>query len=261
MLWVVGLILVGVSVGLYFGGRRQKNRLFEMQSTETSTVKDIIETASSVGSEIGKGSFSQIVEVKGVGSCESPLSAELSGTPCLYYTMSVIRQYEELRTVTDSEGRRKTETYRGSETIASNSRSIPFTVNDGTGEITVDPSGAEFIAEKTFEEFKSEVREGASIGGFVFRSSSVGRGTTIGYTFTESAIPIGRDLYVLGEASDAGGRLSIRKPSEKGKRFIISLKREEELIDSAKGSSKGLRIGAVVALILGIACIVVNLFI
>ncbi len=263
MFWIIGIVLVAASAGLYFGSRGQKKKLFDMQSTETSTVKDITETASSVGNEIGKGSFSQIAEVKGIGSSDSPLSAELSGTPCLYYTMSVSRQYEERRTVTDSEGRRRTETHRGSEVVASNTRSVPFVLTDETGAITVDPSGAQFIAEKTFEEFKPEPRQGASIGNFIFNIavSSTGGRTTLGYTFTESAVPAGRPLYVLGEASDAGGSLSIRKPSEKGKRFIVSLKSEEELIDSAKGSAKGLLIGAVAALVLGIAAFLANIFI
>jgi hypothetical protein len=74
-----------------------------------------------------------------VGSCESPFSAELSGNSGSI-TRCLIRQYEELRTVTGIEGRGRRKLPQ-LENYCDNSRSIPFTLKRWDRRITVDPSG------------------------------------------------------------------------------------------------------------------------
>jgi len=65
---------------------------------------------------------------------------------------------------------------------------------------------------------------------------------------------VDRDIFVIGEAADADRTLEIRKPSEKGKKFMISIKSEEELKRSLQGSMTASLIGGIV---LGIGGIVV----
>jgi hypothetical protein len=75
---------------------------------------------------------------------------------------------------------------------------------------------------------------------------------TIGYRYEESAIPVGRDVYVLGEAADSGGALTIRKPSGKGTRFIVSLKSEEALVKGARTGGTVLTVLAAIAAAAGL---------
>ena len=83
---------------------------------------------------------------------------------------------------------------------------------------------------------------------------------TLGYRFEESAVPVGRDVYVLGEAVDSEGRLRVRKPEKKGASFIVSLKSEEQMAAGAQSSAKGLAIASVVAAVAGIAVLVFGIF-
>jgi hypothetical protein len=68
---------------------------------------------------------------------------------------------------------------------------------------------------------------------------------TLGYRFTERAIPAGRQLYVLGEVADEGGELRVRKPA-KG-RFIVSVRSEEAIVAGAKTGLLWTRILAAVS--------------
>ena len=79
---------------------------------------------------------------------------------------------------------------------------------------------------------------------------------TIGYRLEESAVPVGRPIFVLGEAVDSGGRLRIGKPAKKGASFIVSLKSEEQLESGAKALTSGLLIAAIVSAALGVAALI-----
>ena len=251
-----------IAVGMVFGSRSQKKKLGEIKGTETSTAASLADLASSVAKEIGAGSFNQIAEVKGTVECASPLESELSKTACVYYSMSVTREYEETYWENDQNNNRVQKTRRGSESVASNTRSVSFLVRDASGTIAVDPDGASFVDEKVFSQFQQGEGRGASMrfGSYSFdpgRFAAIGGGRrTLGYRLEESAIPVGRPMYVLGEAVDSEGRLRIRKPDKKGASFIVSLKSEEQLVKGAASSAKGLVIAAVIAAVLGVAAIV-----
>ena len=60
---------------------------------------------------------------------------------------------------------------------------------------------------------------------------------------------------MLGEASDSSGNLSIKKPTEKGKPFIITYKSEEELTAGKESAIKMQMIGAIISFIAGLAVI------
>ena len=261
MSYAVGIVLVLIAVGLFFGSRAQKKKLTQIKAAETTTAAELADLAAAVAKDIGAGSFNQIAEVKGGIECTEPLVSELSQTKCVYYSMSVTREYEETYWETDDKGSKVQRTRRGSESVASNSRSISFLVRDATGTISVDPDGASFVDEKVFSRFEQGDIRGA---GLRFGSYNLTLGSlamqadrrTLGYRFEESAIPVGRPIYVLGEAVDSDGRLRIRKPDKKGASFIVSLKSEEQLVKGAQSSAVGLKVGAAVAVVAGIACLV-----
>jgi hypothetical protein len=256
--FIIGAVLVLGALGLFLGSGSQKKKLLQIQGTETSTAKQLADLAADVGKEIGAGSFNQVSEVKGTIECARPLSSELSGTSCVYYSMSVTREYEETYWETDSQGNRQRRTRRGSESVASNSRSCAFEVRDATGTITVEPDGAKFVDEKVFSQFDAGAGGSLSFGSFRFTVGSLlmGDRRTIGFRLEESAIPVGRQVYVLGEAVDTDGRLRIQKPAKKGAAFMVSLKSEEQLVKGAKGLSSGLRIAGIVAAAAGAVIIV-----
>ncbi len=261
---IAGIVLILIAVGLYFGSKSQKKRLGEMAATQTSSATELAELAAAVAKDIGPGSFNQITEVKGTIECAAPLVSELSETSCVHYSMSVTREYEETYWENDSEGHQVQRTRRGSESVASNTRSVPFLIRDSTGTIEVDPDGAKIFDEKVFSQFQQgEVGgDGYRFGQFSFGSSFAsfaGGRRTIGYRFEESAIPLGRALYVLGEAVDTGGRLRVAKPGKKGASFIVSLKTEEQLAAGAQSTAKGLFIAAIVVAVLGVVGLVVGI--
>lgn len=224
-----------------------------MQQTRTSSAAELASLAQSVAREIGAGSFAEAAELKGAVRCSTPLTAELSGTPCVYYSMRVTREYEETEWRSDDKGNQTPRVERRSETVAQNARSCAFEVEDSTGSVAVDPAGAEVTGEKVLDRFE-QGEPGSptiSLGRWKLDLGPLPRGgggrRTLGYRYEETVVPLGRQIYVLGEASDAGGRLAVRKPAKKGTSFIVSLKSEEELTRSAAGANRGLAIGAAVA--------------
>ncbi len=231
--------LAALAVLFFFLGRGQGRKAYQMQTTETSSAADLARLASDIAREIGGGSFAQTAELKGTIECDEPLAAEMSGAECVWYRSTVTREYEESFTERDADGKTRSGTRRGSETVSSNERRVPFRVRDATGACEVDPEGASMDGERVLSRFEPGDRGSSlSFGGFTVRLGGVGAGRrTIGYRLEEWAVPTGRAAYVLGEARDDGGRLRVGKPTAKGGRFLVSLKSEEELVRAAKSGS------------------------
>jgi hypothetical protein len=106
-------------------------------------------------------------------------------------------------------------------------------VNDGTGAIEVDPNGAVIDAEKVLDDFRDERTKGDFISyGSVSLSLSHPQAErrTLGYRYTESLLPLGRRVLVLGTVSDQSGSLVLQKPLQSSQRFMVSLKTDEALI-------------------------------
>lgn len=240
--------LAAIALILFFSGRSQGKKALDIASTETATAAGMAQEAADVAREIGAGSFTKVAEVKGTVECGSPLKAEMSGVACVWYRSTVVREYEESYTERDSDGRTKSGTRRGSETVSTNERRTRFMVRDATGATEVDPEGGPIDGERVLSKFEQgEVGPALSIGGFRLSLGAIGGGRrTLGYKLEEWALPLGARVYVLGEARDEGGALRIAKPSAKGGRFIITMKSEEQLLSSAKTGSKVLNIIAAV---------------
>lgn len=238
--------LAATAVVLFLIGRAQSRKAGDMASVETSRAADLVREAADVAGEIGSGSFARAAEVKGVVECDSPLRSEISGTECVWYKSVVKREYEETYTERDSDGRTRTGTRRGSEIVSSNERRTPFRLRDESGAVDVDPEGATMEGERVASRFEQGDRgPSLSFGKFSVSLSALGPGRrTLGYNLEEWAVALGKRLYVLGEASDSGGRLRVGKPGAKGGRFIISLKSEEELTRSARTGSTVLSVVA-----------------
>jgi hypothetical protein len=270
---IIGIIAIIAAIVLFVWYSRSKTRLEEISSVETSTLGSLQEICRGVAEEIGSGSFDQKVEVKGIIECDQPLESELAKEPCVHYTMTVQRKweedYEETYTEKDSQTgemvqKTRQGTRQGSDTVSRNARSTTFTVRDDTGTILVDPDGAEIDTEQVVDRFEPQTAVSGgkiSFGSFSFSLGNMapdtGRRRTLGYHFREHILPLQRPVYILGAASDRSGQLMVQKPSESGK-YLISLKSEEELVASAKtGMTWGLY-GAIGCGILGILFIILH---
>ncbi len=251
--YVIGGVLAAAAVGLFLGAGAQRRKVYAMKSTQTATAADLRALADSVAKEIGAGSFNQVTEVKGAVECDAPLAGELSGAACVHYAMSVVREWEETAWKTDSQGNRTQETHKGSDTVASNTRSVRFRVRDATGAIDVDPAGAKIEGEKAVSQFQPGEPTGGSISFGGFRIGLPGFGgsgrKTVGYRYEETVLRVGATVYVLGEAVDAGGTLCVRKPAAKDARFLVSTLSEEELVRRAGSAATGLSIAAAISLV------------
>ena len=89
-----------------------------MGQTETSNASDV--------SGLAPGT---LVEVKGTLRCEEPLTSEMAGERCAYYSSKVVREYLE-RDYDDDDD---VGSDRRSEVVAHNEQFAPFTVEDPTG--------------------------------------------------------------------------------------------------------------------------------
>jgi hypothetical protein len=261
-----GVALLVVCGILLIVRRSKESKLLAITTAETTTAQGLLDAVKYVAQRLGEtGSFNQIAAVKGIVRCDSPLTSEIVKQPCVYYNMSVTREYEEDYYETDSKtGEQTRKTRRESEQVAGNSQSIAFWVEDATGRTLVNPDHAEFEATKVVDRFDpiGNLSGGVlSFGGFSMDLgnilSGVGAGTrTLGYHLQELLVPLDRQIYVLGEARDSSGQLAIERPRGKGKKFIVSVKSQEELISATVSTMRWLMVSAVASGVVGIGLIV-----
>jgi hypothetical protein len=259
---IVGIVLLVVSGILYFVRMNAQKKLFEIKSTETFLTKDLQDLYSSVKSEIGAGGFSKMAEVKGLVKCDNPLKGEISGQPCVYYSMTVTREFEETKQERDANGNMVTKNVRGSETVSSNTQRVPFYVQDESGRMLVNPNNANIDPVQVKDEFQAgeyQTGQSLSFGGFTFTvNSPLSSRRTLGYRFQESILPLDRKVYILGEVTDTSGELAIQYPREKGKKYIISLKSEEELVRGAESTIKWTLYAAIACDVIGIVLVILG---
>ena len=239
MLSIFGLVLVGIGVFLFLRHKKALDKVLEMKFTKTSTAGELQELQKAVADEIGPGGFNQLTEVKGTVECQAPLTAELSEQPCVWYTMSVVERYEEQYQERDAEGRVRTGTRTGTATVASNTQSVPFSIRDTSGMITITPNGAAIDGRKVVDRY--EPAGGASntlrIGTFQFSPSARSGRKVLGYQYSEQIIPLDARVYVIGEATDREGNLAVGKPADSEKPFILSMRSEEEVTRGMESSA------------------------
>jgi hypothetical protein len=260
---ILGIILIGVAALLLFLRKRSQDQLLEIRYVKTSTAAEVLELQQSIFAEVGPGGFKQQTELKGTAFCETPLKAELSGEPCVYYSMSVEERYEERYTERDSQGNTQQRTRTGNNVVASNTQSAPFQIDDGTGRIKIDSSGAKIDARTVMDKYEPYGGMGGSInvGSFTFNLGGIAGGArrVLGYHYRESIIAPGQQIYALGEVDDSSGTPVLKRPSEKGKPFILSVKSEEELTHGSERNINFMFYGAIVCAIAGLGFILLGL--
>ncbi|MBI3965032.1 MAG: E3 ubiquitin ligase family protein [Chloroflexi bacterium] len=240
----LGLVFCGVGGALLYFSRTTQAKAALIGAVATSG-------AGTVASRPG-----ELVEIKGTLRCQSPLTSELSQSACAYYSAAMTREYEEQERDSDGGWR----TVERSQTMASNSRGVPFWVEDATGSVWVRPDGAEVDAWPVLDRFdQSAAGPGinVSLGGVAINFGS-GDGRTLGYRYRESILPLDQPVYVLGVVQ-SNGVVGPPQPGRKDQRFIISYRSEEALTQSFSSSAQWLTYGAIGAFALGAVLILIGL--
>jgi len=268
MAWLTtGIVLLGIGLVLFFVQRSQRARSLGIKSASAATIAELAQMADEIAAEIGRGSWRDYVIIRGTITCDRPLISELKQEPCVYYTMTVRRDYEETVVRKDSDGRSRREVQRGSEIVASNKRSIPFQLQDATGTITVNPEGANIDSVNILNDFRPDQSSSQSLsyGNFSITVNSLmtqGDRHTLGYRYSEAVLPVGRTVFVFAELSDEFGERVLQKPTQSNQPFLISFKAPNELATNADRAAKrayyAMLICLVAGLVLGLVGLVVR---
>ena len=177
-----------------------------------------------------QGVFIGLVELKGTTQCEQPLTSYLAALPCVYYSYDIEEQWSRTVTTEESDGHGGTTTVTRHEsgwtTVASQTESTPFYVQDDTGHLLVRPEGARIEAASVFSETCTPMNPlyyGKGPAGGIMNSDHVRR-------FSEKAIPLQAPLFIVGQARE---RQDIVAPEiaadPNASEYLISVRSQEQV--------------------------------
>ncbi len=251
-LGVGGLVAAGGAYLAFVQSKKSEGLARELQFMKATSLSEIEESMKALEAEGLGDSFRDVVETNGSAETDGELKSPHSETPCAYFQASVTREYEKMETYTDKDGKVRTRRTKLYEPVSNEKSHSPLYIADRGTRVRIDLQGADLdlkSGEERYEPFKED--RGYSFFGVNFTVPSGTR--TLGFKYSEKLIPLGQSLYVVGEVRKSGGELSIGKPSEKGKPFIVSVKSEEEVIAGMKGSAKTTQYFGYALLVIGAA--------
>jgi len=210
--WVVGAIALPVLFAELSVRARRKQRLI-----------DDVPTCKTAGVFIG------LVEVKGTAESERPLTSFLTEQECVHYSYTVSEEWRRTvtETYTDSKGETQTRTKieTGWDTVAHDSESTTFYLQDDTGLLQIQPTGAEIDGAQIFSRTCTRSDPLYYDKG---PASSV-LDSTGNRRFVESGIPLHCQIYVVGASRL---RQDVVAPEiaedRQAPMFLISVKSEEQ---------------------------------
>ena len=195
------------------------------------------------------GVFIGLVELKGIAQCEQPLVSYLASVRCVHYSFDIQERWSRTITETESDGQGGTRTVTRQEsgwtTVASQTESTPFYLQDDTGSLLVRPEGARIEALDVFDQTCSAfdpLYYGKGPAAGVMDSDRVRR-------FHETAIPLQAPLFVVGQARERQDLVAPEIAADaKAAEYLISVRTQEQ-VSSGLGWQNWLFffLGAVVA--------------
>ena len=177
-----------------------------------------------------QGVFIGLVELKGTAESEEPITSYLAGVQCIDYAWQVDEHWSRTvhETYTDSKGHThtRTRTESGWKQVAGGRKSIPFYLKDDTGIIRVVPDGADITGISVFNETCSP---GNPLYYSKGPSGSVAN-STHRRRFTETAVPLHTNLYIMGQAREQQDVVAPEIAADKqSPMFVISTKTEKQI--------------------------------
>lgn len=259
-MWVIGAILIAVGIGLFFYKKKVEDKLLDVKYYDQTDIKSAVDTCLSISQELGNGHYSQMVKVSAKAASDAPFTGEFSQTPCVYYEVSAVHEFEKLVERKDENGKVHRNWVSDSETIGSKKEGGSFQLNDGTADVMIDIQGADLTLDDTVNRFKTSGGSVSFSFGTYHPESSRNRRSK-GYREVERNIPVGQQLFILGELHDRNGMPTITISKEKGNPFIVSIKSEEEVIGGLESKAKTAYYGAIACVVIGPVLIVANFFV
>ena len=197
---------------------------FALRSGKRKRLVDNLPTSKTTGVFIG------LVELKGRAESTQPLTSYLAGQPCVQYQWRVEEHWSRTvtETYTDSDGKTRTRTRHesGWKNVADGGETIPFYLQDDCGVVLVRPEGAKIEPATIFNEtcgVSDPLYYGKGPPGAVANSDYRRR-------FTETAIAMHSDLYVMGQARE---RQDVVAPEiaqdPAAPMFLISTRTEQQI--------------------------------
>ena len=176
------------------------------------------------------GVFVGEVELEGVCVRRDPFGSYLAETPCVLYRWSVCERWRRARqeTYTDDKGNTRTRTVidTGWDTVASGGETGGFYLQDETGYVWVDPTGADL---GTLTMFDRDVDRDDPLY-YAKGPAEAVEGSTSERSFTEYGLPVGTPLFVRGRASERTDIVAAQiKHEDKADMFIITPRKEKEV--------------------------------
>lgn len=169
------------------------------------------------------------ISAQGQVRCALPVIAPMSGTPALWYKLTVTSSWSDGKQTRTRE-------------LETQQAAAAFTIDDGSGELYIDArKGGDFTPTLSRQETKGTGLIGGITGQeLVFGNHRVSPGVlSMGEKFTvrEEVLPVESRLYVCGKVGDR----SITSPD--WRRLLISNKTRAELFESVEKSAKILLFG------------------
>jgi hypothetical protein len=219
---LIGALLVPTAGFLLWSWRNSHNDMALMRATETTPADNV--------AKLPPGS---LVEVKGRLRCTSPLTAELSRSPCAHFAATVEREYE----VVEYDAKRGT-SYRAHKTeiVKSSTLFAPFEIEDASGRALVSPEAAIVEGIAAVDRYDAHEEEGESLMQAALNDGA-STDRTLGFRYTEMHLPVDAEIYVLGVVGK-DRCIGAPPPGAKGQRFLISVKSEETRAAELGGKSR-----------------------
>jgi hypothetical protein len=246
---VVGVLLVAGGVTAILFARRTRRDIHTLIGAETMPVAELADLHRTAVEVAGSGGFRRVCEVAGTAApgAAGPLTAELSGTPCVWHRHTVQRRYRHVSH--DGKGHRRVS--QRTETVADLASAQPFAVVDGTGAVPVRPEGAAVDApEKVVSRFEPHTADPDGPTVFGIRLPGFDRDDTVGYEYTEWVLRPGARPFVHGEAADRTGTLAFGRPDTGP--YLISTRTEQEIRAGKERTHRWLALGGLAGAVLGV---------
>lgn len=242
--------------------RAERRKADRSAGTETSTCGEVANLAGSVAGEVGGQLFRQRCELVGRARPEqAELSAPFSGESCVWHRSQIIHHYWEHEADTDSDGRRTRRRVERQRVVSDQTSEAPFLVDDGTGTLPVDPREADMDQpERVHDRFEPDTspQAGTSFTAFGVSINLGADSGSLGFQHSEWILRPGASLYLLGDVTDASGRLMLAKPPEDGN-LVVSTRSEEEFVAAARKHARWATVGGVLGAAAGAGMLIAAL--
>ncbi|MBI4865415.1 MAG: hypothetical protein HY816_00545 [Candidatus Wallbacteria bacterium] len=192
---------------------------------------------------IGRISTAGYFEVKGKAVCDHPVRAPGGNLECVYYRVIHRRRIRE--SYVDSDGDRQTRT-RTEESVT-DEQLVPFSIQDRTGKLMVDPLGAEFRP-RQLDRVRHDV-SGSYLSGLTASWVGGSEPTTTDSEARVEGIPVGADLYAIGRVLRNRNQLCLQRDAEGAKPYILSTDNEAAVAGTLGTQALWWTAGAAMALV------------